>query len=38
VNNESQDLRINQLGYDNSFETDHPMDEIRFGKGGVDDA
>jgi zinc metalloprotease ZmpB len=38
VNKESQDLRINQLGYDNSFETDHPKDEIRFGKGGVDDA
>ncbi|HEX2427072.1 MAG TPA: hypothetical protein VHI53_04045, partial [Gaiellaceae bacterium] len=29
---------INQLGYDNSFETDHPKDELRFGKGGVDDA
>jgi hypothetical protein len=38
VNMESQDVRINQLGYDNSFETDHPKDEIRFGKGGVDDA
>jgi zinc metalloprotease ZmpB len=38
VNKESQDVRINQLGYDNSFETDHPKDEIRFGKGGVDDA
>jgi zinc metalloprotease ZmpB len=38
VNNESQDVRINQLGQDNSFETDHPKDEIRFGKGGVDDA
>jgi hypothetical protein len=38
VNMESQDLRINQLGQDNSFETDHPKDELRFGKGGVDDA
>jgi hypothetical protein len=38
VNNESQDVRINQWGQDNSFETDHPKDEIRFGKGGVDDA
>jgi zinc metalloprotease ZmpB len=38
VNNESQDVRINQLGYDNSFATDHPKDELRFGKGGVDDA
>jgi hypothetical protein len=38
VNKESQDVRINQLGQDNSFETDHPKDEIRYGKGGVDDA
>jgi len=38
ANDESQDVRINQLGYDNSFETDHPKDELRFGKGGVDDA
>src|SRR5690349_8836299 len=38
VNKESQDVRINQWGQDNSFETDHPMDEIRYGKGGVDDA
>ena len=38
VNKESQDVRINQLGADNSFETDHPKDEIRYGKGGVDDA
>jgi hypothetical protein len=38
VNMESQDVRINQLGYDNSFETTHPKDELRFGKGGVDDA
>ena len=33
-----QDARINQWGLDNSFETDHPKDELRFGKGGVDDA
>jgi len=38
VNKESQDVRINQWGLDNSFETDHPKDELRFGKGGVDDA
>ena len=25
-------------GQDNSFATDHPKDELRFGKGGVDDA
>jgi zinc metalloprotease ZmpB len=38
VNMRSQRVRINQLGYDNSFATDHPKDELRFGKGGVDDA
>lgn len=38
VNMESQDVRINQWGVDNSFWTNHPKDEIRFGKGGVDDA
>jgi zinc metalloprotease ZmpB len=38
ANMESQDVRINQWGQDNSFETDHPKDELRFGKGGVDDA
>ena len=38
VNKKSQRVRINQLGYDNSFATDHPVDELRFGKGGVDDA
>src|ERR671934_181384 len=38
INNEPQDARINQWGQDNSFETDHPKDELRFGKGGVDDA
>jgi hypothetical protein len=38
VNKQSQRLRINQYGQDNSFATDHPVDELRFGKGGVDDA
>ena len=38
IDNVSQRLRINQLGADNSFETDHPKNEIRYGKGGVDDA
>ena len=33
-----QRVRIDQLGYDNSFTTDYPVDEIRYGKGGVDDA
>jgi hypothetical protein len=37
VNKESQDVRINQYGADNSFSTD-TKDELRFGKGGVDDA
>jgi hypothetical protein len=37
INKESQDLRINQLGYDNSFSWDK-KDLLRFGKGGVDDA
>jgi zinc metalloprotease ZmpB len=37
VNMESQDVRINQLGYDNSFSWDK-KDLLRFGKGGVDDA
>jgi hypothetical protein len=38
VNMQSQRVRINQLGYDNSFANDHPVLELRFGKGGVDDA
>ena len=38
VNNQPQRVRLNQLGYDNSFATDHPKYELRFGKGGVDDA
>ena len=37
VNEEPQRLRINQWGLDNSFATDK-KDEIRLGKGGVDDA
>jgi zinc metalloprotease ZmpB len=37
VNMKSQAVRINQWGQDNSFATDK-QDEIRFGKGGVDDA
>jgi len=38
ANMKPQAVRINQLGYDNSFATDQPKDELRFGKGGVDDA
>jgi hypothetical protein len=38
VNKQSQAVRLNQLGADNSFATDHPKNELRFGKGGVDDA
>jgi hypothetical protein len=38
INMQPQKVRINQYGADNSFETDHPILEIRFGKGGVDDA
>jgi hypothetical protein len=38
VNADQQRVRINQYGVDNSFATDHPKDEMRFGKGGVDDA
>jgi hypothetical protein len=37
VNDEPQRVRINQWGADNSFFTDK-KDELRFGKGGVDDA
>src|SRR4029453_13038180 len=37
VNMESQDLRINQWGQDNSFSWDK-KDMIKLGKGGVDDA
>src|SRR4051812_17353806 len=38
INNVPQHVRLNQLGADNSFATDHPKNELRFGKGGVDDA
>jgi hypothetical protein len=37
VNAESQDVRLNQYGADNSFSWDK-HDLLRFGKGGVDDA
>jgi len=37
INMESQDVRINQYGVDNSFSWDK-KDLLRFGKGGVDDA
>jgi zinc metalloprotease ZmpB len=37
VNKESQDVRINQYGADNSFSWDK-KDMMKFGKGGVDDA
>jgi hypothetical protein len=37
INKVSQKVRINQWGQDNSFATD-TKDELRFGKGGVDDA
>jgi zinc metalloprotease ZmpB len=37
VNAESQDIRLNQYGVDNSFSWDK-KDLLRFGKGGVDDA
>jgi hypothetical protein len=37
VNMKSQAVRINQWGQDNSFATS-TKDELRFGKGGVDDA
>ena len=37
INMESQDVRINQLGIDNSYSWDK-HDVLRFGKGGVDDA
>src|SRR4029450_5713937 len=35
INMQAQRLRINQLGYDNSFATTQPTTELRFGKGGV---
>ncbi len=38
IDDRPQAVRINQWGQDNSFATDHPKNELRFGKGGVDDA
>src|ERR1044072_7039138 len=38
IDNQPHRIRINQLGYENSCKNDHPVLEIRFGKGGVDDA
>jgi len=38
IDNRPQAVRIDQFGQDNSFATDHPKNELRFGKGGVDDA
>ena len=38
VNMQPQRIRINQWGLDNSFANDHKVSELRFGKGGVDDA
>jgi zinc metalloprotease ZmpB len=38
INKRPQAVRIDQWGQDNSFATDHPKNELRFGKGGVDDA
>jgi hypothetical protein len=38
VNMQQQRIRINQWGLDNSFANDHKISELRFGKGGVDDA
>jgi hypothetical protein len=37
VNHHAQDVRIDQYGIDNSYQTDK-QDFLRFGKGGVDDA
>ncbi len=37
INKVQQKIRLNQLGVDNSYATDK-QDELRFGKGGVDDA
>lgn len=37
INKESQDIRINQWGLDNSYSWDQ-QDVLRYGKGGVDDA
>jgi len=37
VNAQQQQVKVDQYGGDNSFETDQPF-RIRYGKGGVDDA
>jgi len=38
INQKPQNVRINQWGLDNSFADTDPKNEMRFGKGGVDDA
>jgi hypothetical protein len=38
IDDRPQSVRVDQWGQDNSFTTDLPKDEIRYGKGGVDDA
>jgi zinc metalloprotease ZmpB len=38
VDMQQQRVRIDQYGADNSFTTNHPVLEVRLGKGGVDDA
>jgi hypothetical protein len=38
INANSQAVRIDQWGVDNSFASDAPKDQMVFGKGGVDDA
>ncbi len=38
IDSQPQPVRIDQWGVDNSFTTDHPSNQIRYGKGGVDDA
>jgi hypothetical protein len=38
IDSQPQPVRIDQWGADNSFTTDHPSNQIRYGKGGVDDA
>ena len=38
INDDSQAVRIDQWGVDNSYASDAPKDQMVFGKGGVDDA
>jgi zinc metalloprotease ZmpB len=38
IDKRPQAIRIDQYGVDNSFSDDTPKNEIRYGKGGVDDA